>query len=76
MQISFARIGFTTSILESVATSIGAGIVLGGFIGGAFGVVLGWSRQSLEERALRDGYIGGIGGAVTLAIDLITRYIV
>jgi hypothetical protein len=75
MPVPCAHIGFATTVLESVATSVGAGMLLGGFVMGAVGVALGWDHKDLEERALRDGYIGGIAAVAFLIYDL-ARYIV
>jgi hypothetical protein len=75
-QSAFAGIGFTTTILESVATSIGAGMLLGGFALGAAGLFLGWGREDLEKRALRDGYGGGLFAVGFLIFDLLMRYFV
>lgn len=71
-----AHIGLTTTILESVATSIGAGMLVGGFAFGAAGFLRGRARQDLEKRALTDGYLGGLVAAVLLVLDLAMRYIV
>jgi hypothetical protein len=71
-----AQIGFMTRFLESVATSIGAGMLVGGFVVGATGLILGWPRQDLEKRALADGYVGGLVAVVLLTFDLVMRYIV
>lgn len=71
-----AQVGFTTTILESVATSVGAGMLMGGFVVGAMGLVLGWSRRDLEKRALRDGYVGGLFAVALMLFDLVMRYIV
>ena len=71
-----AQIGFTTTVLESVATSIGAGMLINGFAMAAIGFVLGWSRRDLEERALRDACIGGLLASGLLILDLWMRYFV
>jgi hypothetical protein len=66
-----AQIGPLTTVLEDIATSVGAGILVGTVAIGAVGFVLGWSRQSLERRALTDGYLGGLLGATAALIDLV-----
>jgi len=76
MDIAFAQVGPATSVLESVATSIGAGILIGSFVMGGVGVFLGWSRQDLEARALKDGYVGGIVAVFLLVFDVVMRYFV
>jgi len=68
-----ADAGFATSVFEAVATSIGAGVVVGGFVA-ATGAMLGRrSRKEVEKTALRDGYIGGVFGIFCLLLDLLTR---
>lgn len=69
-----ASVGPATTLVEAVAASVGAGIVLGGFAMGAVGILTGWSRRDFEKRMLRDGYLGGIAGAVALVVDLVLRY--
>jgi hypothetical protein len=71
-----AQVGFTTTILESAATSVGAGMLMGGFVVGAVGLALGWPRGDLERRALRDGYVGGLVAVALMLFDLVMRYIV
>lgn len=41
---------------------------------GVVGLLEGWSRREFESRALRDGYMGGIGGIVLLIADITIRY--
>ncbi len=71
-----AHIGATTTVLEAAATSIGAGILMGGFLMGTVGLVLGWTREDFEGRVLRDGYIGGVTATAFLIFDLLVRYAV
>jgi len=71
-----AEIGFATSLLELVATSTGEGIVAGGFVAAAAGMVVGRSRKELEGNAMRDGFWGGLGGLCCLFFDLYLRYAV
>ncbi len=61
-------------MIEATATSIGAGIVLGGFVMGAIGLAAGWSQENFERRVLRDGYMGGVVGSMALIVDLFFRY--
>jgi VIT1/CCC1 family predicted Fe2+/Mn2+ transporter len=70
---SIAQVGLATSALAASATSIGAGVVVGGFLA-ATGAMLGKrSRREVEDTALRDGYIGGVCGMLCLLLDLLTR---
>ena len=66
-------IGPVTSAGEVLATSIGAGILLGGFAGGGFGTLLRWTRRRRDEAAVRLGYFGGIGMALAVAGEAATR---
>jgi len=70
-----AQIGFATTLLELVATSIGEGIVAGGFVAAAAGMVIGRSRKELEDNALRNGFWGGLRGMSCLCYDLFLRYL-
>lgn len=76
MPCAFSQIGFTTTVLEAVATAVGAGIVLGGFLVGVVGLARGWTRADLERRVLRDSYIGGLLALLLVAIDLLVRVVV
>ncbi len=72
--MALGQIGLLTSAAESLATAIGAGMLLGSFGVGSFGLLAGWPRPALERRVLSDGYYGGIIGAVLALVDLGIRY--
>ncbi len=67
------QVGTLTGALELVATSIGAGILIGGFAGASAGMVNGWSRKVVEGGSLRDGFYGGLGGLLLLIADSCLR---
>lgn len=46
-----------TAFLEAAATSVGVGMVLGGFFAGLAGVLCGASREDLERQVLTAGYL-------------------
>jgi len=69
-----AQIGPLTTVLEAYATAVAAGVVLGSVGVGGLGLVLGWSRRSLGDRAITDGYVGGLVGAAVALIDICLRY--
>jgi len=69
-----AQIGPLTTVLETAAASVGAGVVLGSVAFGAGRLAAGWSRLRIERRALTDGYLGGILGAAAAICDLVIRY--
>jgi hypothetical protein len=70
----FAQVGPLTAVFEALATAVGAGALLGSFAIGTFGLVARWPRQELADRALTDGYFGGVLGASVAVLDLILRY--
>jgi len=67
-----AQIGLAIS-LEAAAASIGAGVVVGGFVAATGAMVGRRSRREVEDTALRDGYFGGVAGIFCLLLDLVTR---
>ncbi len=42
---------------------------------GAFGLIAGWSKRAIGDRALTDGYIGGLAGASIAILDVLLRYV-
>lgn len=73
--IVLAGIGFLTSLLELLATSIGAGIVVGTFGVSATGMLSGRTRREIEANALRDIFWGSMAGMLCLSCDLLVRAI-
>jgi hypothetical protein len=71
-----AHLGLTTTVLESIASSIGAGMLTGGFLMATAGFARGRKPQDVEADALRDACLGGAVGVALLILDLATRYIV
>jgi hypothetical protein len=69
-----AQIGFFTSLLEVAATSIGTGIVVGGFLAAVVGMFAGRTRREMEADALRVTFYGGSVGMFCLCFDLLMRY--
>ena len=74
--LQIAQVGFATTLLELAATSIGEGVVAGGFVAAAAGMVVGRSRKELEGNAMRDGFWGAVGGLCCLCFDLFLSYAV
>jgi F0F1-type ATP synthase membrane subunit c/vacuolar-type H+-ATPase subunit K len=68
-----AQFGFFTALLELAATAIGAGVVVGGFLSAAVGVVTRQSRREAGGNALIDVFWGGLLGMFCLCADLIVR---
>jgi hypothetical protein len=72
--MAIAQVGPFTAIIEGLATAVGAGVVLGSVAAGLFGLARGWSRRTIGDRGLTDGYLGGAIGAVAVFADLCLRY--
>ncbi|HYI98364.1 MAG TPA: hypothetical protein VEX36_01615 [Thermoleophilaceae bacterium] len=66
-------IGPVTSAGEMVATSVGAGILLGGFVAGVSGTLRRWTRRRRDEAVVRLGYFGGIWMAFAVVGETILR---
>jgi hypothetical protein len=66
-------VGPVTSAGEMLATSIGAGILLGGFAGGVHGTVRRWSAHRRDNVAMHMGYLGGLIMAVAATVETILR---
>lgn len=75
MYLELAKIGSTTTVLESVASSIAAGMTMGGFFASIAGLALGWRREEVEARLVRDAGLGGLGAIGLLLVDLITGHL-
>jgi len=72
--MAFGQIGPVTNAAEAAATAVGAGILLGSFVFGAVAFLGGASREELERRVLRDGYLGGLLAVGVGLVDLVLRY--
>jgi hypothetical protein len=68
-----AHIGLT-AVLESVATAIGAGMLVSGFVMSTVGFARGRTRREIEASALRDACAGGLGGILLLLVDIAVRF--
>jgi hypothetical protein len=71
-----AHVGPVTAALESAATTIGAGMLLSGFVMAATGFVRGRTPREVEENAVRDACIGGLVATGLIVFDLAMRYFV
>lgn len=65
--VPIAGIGPLSSGLDAVATSIGAGVLLGGFVAGLL-AQLGIGRFG-QTRVAGAGYLGGLGAVALLLVD-------
>ncbi len=62
-----------TQVLEALAASIGSGLVVGGFVGGAASFAWTRSRTMSEKWALIGSYAGGLAALASLAIDMMGK---
>jgi len=69
-----AQIGPLTTVLETAATAVAAGAVLGSLAAGIRGLWVGLPARKVERRALYGSYIGGAAGAVSAIFDAVIRY--
>ena len=62
-----AGIGPASSVLETIAASVGAGLVLGGFVAGVAGLLMGVrpTRDQLSDA----GYLGGLFALAIVLVD-------
>jgi hypothetical protein len=61
-------------VFEALATAVGAGIVLGGFVSGIYRLATKRPRGELETGVLTDSYAGGVVAVLVVLIDLVVRY--
>lgn len=71
--MSFEPPGPATGVLGTLATSIGFGLVVGGFIGGSISFASTRSQKAAEKWTLTGGYLGAFFALVLLAIDIVMR---
>jgi hypothetical protein len=69
-----AQIGPFTSIMESAAAAVAAGMLLGGFLTGLVGLMRGFSRQRFDWLVMQSGYIGGAGSLFVILADITLRH--
>jgi hypothetical protein len=69
-----AQIGPLTTLSETAATAIGAGVVLGSVVAGIGGLLFRRSKSEVESGALFGGYAGGAAGGFLALLDVALRY--
>jgi hypothetical protein len=72
--MAWGQIGFFTDATEVLATAVGAGILLGGFLAGSVGIVAGLPRSRRDKGVVSAGYVGGMIAILLVLIDLALRY--
>jgi uncharacterized membrane protein YdcZ (DUF606 family) len=68
--MALSQIGRLTNFAETLASAVGAGMLLGGFVAGAVGLLIRLPRQNLESCVLSWSYYGGILGVALVVLDL------
>jgi hypothetical protein len=71
-----ASVGLATNLLEVLATSIGAGVVVGSFAVGGVSFAQTRSKSRSESNAVGGGYFGGLIGLFALVFDILRRHFV
>jgi len=69
-------VGPLTGAVEAVATSIGSGVVIGGFFGGIESGLSPPSPIGLERKAALGSYAGGFVSLVLLLADIVWKHFV
>jgi hypothetical protein len=64
-------VGPLTSAIETSATSIAAGVVIGGFLEGMLSMLLGWDPANDNRRVVRSGHYGGAFALSAGVLDLL-----
>lgn len=72
--MAIAEIGPVTSVLETAATAVGAGVILGSTALGILGLRPRGVIRDIETRAVAGGYLGGAVGGLAAVIDAMLRY--
>jgi hypothetical protein len=72
----FASAGPLTEALGKLAASIGAGAVVGSFVGGIGAFAFSRSREQLERWPVTGGYVGGGSALFLLAVDILKEHFV
>jgi hypothetical protein len=65
--------GLGTNLLAALATSIGFGLVVGGFAAGATSFASTRSQKNAEKWSLIGGYFGGFIALMLRAVDMVMR---
>ena len=68
-----AATGPATAFIEAAAASIGAGMLLGGFVSGLFGLVFGLGSAERERIVVAGSSWAGLAMAVGVVIEAIIR---
>jgi hypothetical protein len=69
--VYLAAAGPITASVEAAAASVGAGMVLGGFVAGLMGSIFGWRRSVREEVMITASSAVGLAVAILLIAEAI-----
>jgi hypothetical protein len=72
----FASAGPLTGAFEELATSIGAGVVVGSFVAGIGAFASRRPRERLERWPVTGGYVGGGLALLLLVVDILKEHFV
>jgi hypothetical protein len=73
MDLLVASVGPLTGAVEAIAASLGAGLVIGAFVGGFEVGLLTGKRHKSERDAVTGSYIGGVISLVIPTIDMVVK---
>lgn len=65
--------GAATELIEATATSIGAGMLLGGFLAGVVSTILRFEPSERERYVVAWGSFAGVAVVVVATVEAITR---
>lgn len=68
-----AGLGPVTTTGEVFAGSIGAGVLLGGFLAGVVGLLCQWDRRRRDDVVFAAGAFGGVAMVMAAAIEAAAR---
>lgn len=68
-----AAAGPITAAVEAAAASVGAGMVLGGFVAGLMGSIFGWRGSVRDEAMVVTSSLVGLVVAVLLVVEATLR---
>ena len=68
-----ASAGPWTGMLEAIATAVGCGTVVGGFVAGLVDMALERPRAPLDRHVVIGSYVVGLVGLLLLAVDIVGK---
>jgi hypothetical protein len=68
-----AGVGIATGAFEVLATTIGAGLVVGSFVAGLLTIAMTDAPSRAEKWVLHGGYTGGLLALLGLMVDIVGK---